>query len=482
MANVKTLSFQANNYTIRRETLDNRQYIVVPVIMMVEGVHNGSAGPILHMAEEFGKIPEAWNDISIPILHPQEGSNYVSASSPQIIERQTVGRIYNTRVDNGKLKAECWIDEAKIKQISPATLARIMNQQPLDVSVGVFTDDDFTSGTWNGESYTAIARNHRPDHLALLPGETGACSFDDGCGIRANQEKGGNNVEVLIKRMKTLAMEGYSVVQINEIGFRETGEKIQTKLDAMDTDVKWHFLTEIFDDEFVFEVRTEGVGSTFFQRGYQVNTDESVEFTGEPVQVVKKVNFVEVQSNTQKGGVKTMAKEKDKQPCCPEQVKLIIQSEHTRYGEDDRPFLEGLEKEQLLKALPIEPKEAPAVNTQATEDLTKEKAIEVLKESLANKDGFMKLVSPELRANLEHGEKLLNAERERLIKHITTNQASEVFKAEELAGKSTAELTKLASLVKAPVDYSVLNGGSSASEDDKAGKLPPPGVIDDSGK
>lgn len=37
--------------------------------------------------------------------------------------------------------------------------------------------------------FKRIARNLNPDHLALLPGGTGACSWEDGCGVRANERK-----------------------------------------------------------------------------------------------------------------------------------------------------------------------------------------------------------------------------------------------------------------------------------------------------
>jgi hypothetical protein len=178
-------------YVIRQVSHQGRNHIVVPVVMMVEGVHSGSMGPLLHTADELGKYPASWNGIPVVINHPidDEGNN-ISANSPDIIDsRVTVGRVYNAHMVDTKLMAEVYLDEARLTEVSPQALSAIMNGEPLEVSIGVFTDEDSVSGTWHEEQYNAVAINHRPDHLALLPGGTGACSWEDGCGIRVNQKK-----------------------------------------------------------------------------------------------------------------------------------------------------------------------------------------------------------------------------------------------------------------------------------------------------
>ena len=149
----------------------------------------GSHGPLLHKVEDFGKFPEAWNGIPVVIDHPEEEGVNVSANSPAIIDSRTVGRVYNTHVKDSKLVAEVWLDEEKLNQVSPDTLEHINQGNPIEVSVGVFTEQEEKEGEWNGTEYKAIARNHRPDHLALLTECIGACSLADGCGIRANRKK-----------------------------------------------------------------------------------------------------------------------------------------------------------------------------------------------------------------------------------------------------------------------------------------------------
>ena len=215
----------ASNYEIRYEMYKGKQRIVVPVIMMQAGVHAGSHGPLLHLAEDLGKFPASWDGIPISIQHPQENGNNVSANQPHIIDNQVVGRVFNTHMEDGKLKAEAWIDQDRIQQISPEALKYIQDGKPLDVSVGVFTEDEYSTGDYNGEHYEGIAKNHRPDHLALLPGGRGACSWTDGCGVRANAaEEGVTDMQINASRPKFTGTEKVPWTGVTLSDFNVTGQ------------------------------------------------------------------------------------------------------------------------------------------------------------------------------------------------------------------------------------------------------------------
>lgn len=454
-------SLNTNNYSIRTETLNDKKYIVVPAAMLVEGVHTANFGAVLHRAEEYGKIPESWNGIPAVVRHPEdENGNFISANSPEVIQYQAIGTIFNTHLDaNKKLMSEVWIEEEKTTLLYPVVLEYIRDGRPLELSAGLFSDYEKITGMWNGERYTSIGYNYRPDHLALLPGEEGACSWADGCGIRANkkEKEGGENVkETFITTMKGLLSEGYSAIRVNIQGFREICSKIQAKLDRMDDDVKWHSLKEVYEKYFVYCVWPKGDGGeeTLYRREYQVKDDDSIEFTGEPISVIQKTEYVEVNANTKQKGVKSMADDKKKKdPCCPEQVKLIIQSKQTRFEESDREWLESQEEGTVIKLLPVEPEQqtAPQVN--------KEQAIEVLKEQLKTPEQFLALLPDEMRDQMRNGLALYKAERNKLVEHITAN-AKDVFTTEELQAKPTDELKKLVAMAKAPVDYTGFGGGN----------------------
>lgn len=134
-------------------------------------------------------FPTAWNGVPVTIGHPELADGYTSANSPDIIEQWAVGTIFNSKWSEGKLKAEAWIDVERTETLRPGLIAQIESGDAMDVSTGYFSDDEPKKGKSNGRSYGAINRNLNPDHLALLPDETGACSWSDGCGIRANQKE-----------------------------------------------------------------------------------------------------------------------------------------------------------------------------------------------------------------------------------------------------------------------------------------------------
>lgn len=503
--NIENIVQINRNYTIRSETLDGKRHIVVPVVMMVEGVHNGSQGPLLHLAEELGRFPGAWNGIPVTIQHPQDGDMFVSANSPNIINSQVVGRVFNTRFEDGKLKGEAWLGADRLLDVSPVALGYINQGRPLDVSVGVFTDEDYEEGEWNGEQYTAIARNHRPDHLALLPGGTGACSWNDGCGIRTNSKKGGNNVEKdkllgikileenkdTLKILKQFHNEGYVIQEITcnvEKGFKELVQNAQMKLDRMDDDTKIHFLQEIYNNHMVYEVRRrEQGGSELYKRNYSVNDDESIEFTSDPVKVHRNVEYVTMRrrtkfyDNNKQKEIKTMSKEKDDCPLC-EKIDQLIANELINFTEEDREFLSTLEENQLDKMIPKEkkePKKEPVVQTETK--VSKDDAIKVLKESMNKPEEFIKLLPSEVQEQINAGLSTHRAQRASMVKDILANSEEGVWVEDELKAMEFNVLAKLHRSVVKPQEVGDYAGMSishkkeeiQANEEDY---LLPPGV------
>jgi hypothetical protein len=185
------LVFIANSTAaVTETTFDGRPYLVAPVVMIREGVLNG----LLYLSEEFSRYAASWNGRPVTLGHPTRGGEYVSANSQEVWASEVPGQVWNTTVDDKSLKAEIWIDLEKAARIGKAALDiadRLRKGQPIEVSTGLFADEEEKAGVWmNGASYSGIARDIKPDHLALLPDEIGACSWDDGCGVpRINKEK-----------------------------------------------------------------------------------------------------------------------------------------------------------------------------------------------------------------------------------------------------------------------------------------------------
>lgn len=175
-----------NSALAYREIHNGKQYLIAPYIPLVPGVLNGE----LLRPEEVAKFPGAWNGRPIVLRHPQKNGDYVSANDPDFLD-SALGRIHNAQWVDGRLKWENWYDIERIQNLGGEALeilGRIERGEPTEGSTAYWRDVELISGAWRGKSYSAIARNLRPDHYAILPDELGACSWDDGCGgPRVNQ-------------------------------------------------------------------------------------------------------------------------------------------------------------------------------------------------------------------------------------------------------------------------------------------------------
>ena len=468
-----TLSIAASDYTVREETLDGKKHLVVPVVMMVEGVHIGSKGPILHMGAELSKWTEAWNGIPVTIAHPiKEGTN-VSANAPDVLDSSSVGRIFNTTYDNG-LKAEAWIDFDKINAKSIEALEAIQNGEPLDVSVGVFNDTEEAEegAQWNGESYDTIAYNYRPDHLALLPGEEGACSWKDGCGIRTNK-KGGDEVKELLTTFQELSEKGYVVSLLNnEMGFREIQEALQVKLQSLNADGKYHYIEEVFDDAIVYSKWADGGGETLYKQGYTMDDSGNIAFDGVRTEVKKKVEYVtnKMRRTTQgiinlnKGG--KMANEGNL--CCEAKVDALIANKRTHWQATDREWLLTQNEATIAKMSPMEPEVVG--DTPAAIQANKAAAVEEFKGKLVTIDDYTAIMPEAMKARIDKWTAAEAAEREALVKSITDN--SDKLKKEDLEVMSDEVLKGIAESIKQPADYSGMGAGGGESTSGEQVELP----------
>lgn len=188
----------ANSYgNIRKEDLHGRPHYVVPVSMIVPGVLNGSRGALLYTVEEIARNYTAWNGMPLVVYHPFKDGKAISARDPQVLNAQCIGTVLNSRVTKrGILAAEAWIDIERCRRIDNRILIAVERKEKIELSTGLFTKNDPApaGATFNGIPYDKIARRYVPDHLAILPDQTGACSVNDGCGLGvvANQNNDGN--------------------------------------------------------------------------------------------------------------------------------------------------------------------------------------------------------------------------------------------------------------------------------------------------
>lgn len=169
----------------RRAQLYGRDYLVAPLTLVVPGVLNGSDGPLLYPEDELRRDPSVWNHMPLVLQHPAVEGKYISARKAEVLNKSAVGLVLHAKA-NGKLTAEGWFSVDDSRRVSPQLLGMLEQGQQVELSTGLRTTNEPTKGVHNGREYTAVARDYRPDHVAVLLGQTGACSIEDGCGVNVN--------------------------------------------------------------------------------------------------------------------------------------------------------------------------------------------------------------------------------------------------------------------------------------------------------
>lgn len=466
-------------YQLRTEVLNGTKMLVVPVVMMVEGVHSGSHGPILHRATELGESCAAWDGIPVTIMHPEVNGQFISAKSPGV---SIVGYVSNAYMDGTKLRAEVWLDEQKLIAISPLASAYISQGRPLDVSIGIYTEDDATQGEWNGESYNAVARNHIPDHLALLPGETGACSWNDGCGIRANQyvrektkqmklitlkKKGTNemtNDEILEEKTQSLL-----TLQTNRLSINDRLQGLGKLVDAMDTRdtngnlTMYHVLEEAYDEYIVYKKVLPGTTtpSEYYKQAYQVNAEDKILFVDSPVKVRKEVNFIQINSEPQVKRTIFSNNKNEKQmaetpsPCVIKKVDELIANSLLQFTQADKEWLLTVHEVHLDRMTP----KAPALTP-----ITAEQVSEYLQANCKTTEEVVTLLPADLKEYVTTALSLQDSSRHKLIESIVTNASKDTWTKEELSTMNLEMLSKIHKTIQANTktsevfDFSGLGG------------------------
>lgn len=169
--------------TSREVQRNDGTWLVVPGVPLREMVVNRYLAP----GEEIAHVIKAWNGIPVTIRHPQQNGGAANVPDPDV---PIIGRLYNADWDaaNNRLLGEYWInlELADQHEDGKAIVEKIRDGKQIETSTGYYADIEDKSGTFGGESYVGIQRNMRPEHLAILPDQIGACSLKDGCGVNRN--------------------------------------------------------------------------------------------------------------------------------------------------------------------------------------------------------------------------------------------------------------------------------------------------------
>lgn len=176
--------------------LHGRKHYVVPMALITPGVLNGSKGPLFYPHEEVHRNINQWNGMPLTLGHPYENGSPVSARSPGVLNKYSLGTVLNSRISkSGKLAADGWFDVELTRKRAPEIISAIEQGKSLELSTGLFTENVLAANgsQHNGKSYNHVAKNYKADHVAILLHEKGACSIRDGCGTLVDNCKVGKN-------------------------------------------------------------------------------------------------------------------------------------------------------------------------------------------------------------------------------------------------------------------------------------------------
>jgi hypothetical protein len=461
----------------RRESMDGREHLVLPVVMLVEGVHSGSGGPVYYPPEELARLPQAWNGRPVPVRHPEAQGIPLSCNAPEIMEMYSVGQLFNTWFDpeRNRLVSEIWVDVELCRRKFPDVLARLEAGQMMEVSTGLWDEAVVASGVWNDEKYAYIARNIVPDHLALLPDQVGACSVADGCGTpRLHKEnhmadQGTKEEKGLLARAKALFSqpredEGMQALRerkalmrvLQEPSWTEIHEWAQRELDRLDSPGRIHFLEEMRDDQIVYSIHRED-DVQYYRQMYEAQED-GIRLVGEPVRVRRHISYEPIETTNNSKEDNTMSKHEEK-------VTEIIAAPITNFTEEDREWLSTLSECQLSKLIPAAPENVTVYKS----DPDKESLdVDALAKTLTER------MAPQIEAAVDNRLGQVNEAQERksLIGQMVRNGD---WSAGDLDDIPMPALRKLAR--KAGAYYGLRATEDGGQDEPRQGPPPPPAVL-----
>lgn len=180
---------------LRREEFQGREHLVSPVVAVQEMILPNTQEFL--PAEEIELSVAFWEGVPVAIGHPQRNGQGVSAGLRDVQENEVIGRMFDVffHAPSRSLRGELWIDLERAPDVDRGAelvdaLETAETEIPVEVSTAYFAKVEAEAGTFGGVEFEGIQREIRPDHLAILLDQMGACSVAAGCGTpRINEEK-----------------------------------------------------------------------------------------------------------------------------------------------------------------------------------------------------------------------------------------------------------------------------------------------------
>ncbi|MFC5971491.1 hypothetical protein ACFPYI_09130 [Halomarina salina] len=169
---------------VRRETRGAAKVLVAPMTFLkATDLHRGYVP-----AAEVRASAEQWDETPITLTHPMANGRVTSVDDPTG-DAERIGHIENPRYVPGEhaVQGDAVLYTDVLTSVGGDAL-RLMNKLTSNRAVGVsssYFGESLPPGHYDGEYREQVKGGLRPDHVALLKGNGGVCSIQDGCAAGA---------------------------------------------------------------------------------------------------------------------------------------------------------------------------------------------------------------------------------------------------------------------------------------------------------
>jgi len=281
---------------------DGNTYTIRDVVGAVDDiVMNGR----LYPADQLAAGVASLEGKPAPAGHPKSAEGkFISALNGEALASAWIGSyVRNARHEGGRTMVDVVVNEAQAKAHPDG--ARLVerldaaiagtNSDPIHVSTGLMMQPITANGESRGKKYSSIVTNIQYDHLAILLNERGAATPDEGVGMFVNAD-GEQQVESVIvntepEDRRTRGLIGWIKKLIgneDDLSFDQIYSGLQSMLPAE----SW--IREVYSKNFIWSDKE----NRLWRQDYNVSSDSSLSFVGEPVEVQRQVKYEPIEKET----------------------------------------------------------------------------------------------------------------------------------------------------------------------------------------
>lgn len=281
---------------------DGNTYTIRDVVGAVDDiVMNGR----LYPADQLAAGVASLEGKPAPAGHPKSAEGkFISALNGEALASAWIGSyVRNARHEGGRTMVDVVVNEAQAKahpdgaklvERLDAAIAGT-NSDPIHVSTGLMMQPITANGESRGKKYSSIVTNIQYDHLAILLNERGAATPDEGVGMFVNAD-GEQQVESVIvntepEDRRTRGLIGWIKKLIgneDDLSFDQIYSGLQSMLPAE----SW--IREVYSKNFIWSDKE----NRLWRQDYNVSSDSSLSFVGEPVEVQRQVKYEPIEKET----------------------------------------------------------------------------------------------------------------------------------------------------------------------------------------